>query len=615
MKLLDSVHSPEDVRKLSEEDLPILCEEIRNFLVDKVSATGGHLASSLGVVELTVAIHRVFDTSVDRLIFDVGHQCYVHKLLTGRKEGFDSLRTLGGMSGFPKPNESIHDAFIAGHASNSVSIALGFARADQIAGRKRHVLALIGDGALSGGLATEGLYDAGVSGLPLIIILNDNGMSINNNVGGMAQYLARTRLTPKYRKAKERYRKIMNALPGGKAVYRFTSKMKDRLKRSVLNCSMFEELGLRYGGPVDGHDVKRLEEVLQWAIDQNAPTLIHVHTIKGKGYPYAEENPDKFHGISAFDPKTGIAPLPKPDFSAAFGKELCFIAKENKSVCAITAAMTEGTGLQGFSVCNPNRFFDVGITEGHAAAMAAGLAAGGMIPVLAVYSTFLQRSYDMLLHDVAIMGNHVVLAVDRAGLVGRDGETHHGLFDVSYLSSIPGMTIYAPASFAELRYSIQTAVQKDIGPVAVRYPRGGEGAYQTVEKTPVSQLRSGDSAIILTYGISINDTLEAADRLAEEGIFVSVLKLLRIFPLPVLELLPFFKGGDAVLVVEEAAENGCIGQKLSAALSENGCSCRLKLLNTGNGFVPHGSVEELRHMLGLDADGIEQAVKELMDIG
>jgi len=425
--------------RLTDQEGEALCARLRGELVENVSRTGGHLASNLGAVELIVALHRVFDTSVDRLVFDVGHQCYAHKLITGRT--LDTLRQYGGVAGFPKPGESVHDAFIAGHASNSVAVALGMARARDMLGENYKVIALIGDGALTGGLAYEGLSNAGECGRQLLVILNDNGMSITPNVGGVAEHLAKQRLKPQYLTFKKHYRRIMNASAPGRAVYKVTHRVKQALKQSLLPCSMFEDMGFRYLGPVDGHNLPFLTRLLRYARDIDEPVLLHVKTVKGKGFTPAEENPDAFHGVAPFDPLTGrLKREPGENFSAVFGRTLTRLAAQDRRVCAITAAMTGGTGLEKFAGKFPDRFFDVGIAEGCAAAMAAGMAKQGAIPVFAVYSTFLQRAYDMLIHDMAIDNLHVVLGVDRAGLVGDDGETHHGLFDAAFLDTVPNMT-------------------------------------------------------------------------------------------------------------------------------------------------------------------------------
>ena len=458
--MLEMIHSPSDVKRLNTDQTRQLCDELRTFLVQHVAESGGHLASNLGVVELTVAIHRVFDTSRDRLVFDVGHQCYVHKILTGRRERFDTLRQFGGISGFPKPYESIHDAFVAGHASNSVSVALGMARARTMQHQDYDVLALIGDGALGGGLSFEGLNNAGASGEPMIVILNDNGMSIAPNVGAVSSHLSRLRTRPGYYAFKKRYRQLLGGGAVGEKLYHVSHDIKTALKKTLLpGSSMFESMGFTYMGPVDGHDVEVLTQSLQWAREQRCPVLLHVRTVKGKGYLPAEREPAAYHGVSPFDPATGKLLHPSEvDFSHVFGEELTKLAGEDTRVCAITAAMQEGTGLTAFSQEYPQRLFDVGIAEGHAVSMAGGMAKQGLIPVFAVYSSFLQRGYDMLIQDVALDDLHVVLAVDRAGLVGADGETHHGCFDALYLSQIPHMTVLCPASFAELRYMLRRAV-------------------------------------------------------------------------------------------------------------------------------------------------------------
>ena len=519
--------------RLTDQEGEVLCTQLRRELVENVSKTGGHLASNLGAVELTVAVHRVFDTSIDRLVFDVGHQCYPHKMITGRLDAMPTMRQYGGIAGFPKPGESIHDAFIAGHASNSVAVALGMARARAILGKEYKVIALIGDGALTGGLAYEGLSNAGDCGRQLLVILNDNGMSITPNVGGVADHLAKQRLKPQYLTFKKYYRRIMNATGPGRAVYRVTHRLKQALKQSLLPCSMFENMGFHYLGPVDGHNLPLLTKILRYAKDMDEPVLLHVKTVKGKGYPPAEENPDAFHGVAPFDSVTGL-PFRKSseNFSSVFGRTLTRLAGQDNRICAITAAMTGGTGLEKFSQNFPERFFDVGIAEGCAASMAAGIAKQGAVPVFAVYSTFLQRAYDMLLHDTAIDNLHVVLGVDRAGLVGDDGETHHGLFDVAYLDTIPNMTVLAPASFAELEVMLERALFQIRGPVAVRYPRGSEGAYiGTGGEEPAVILRWGTDITLVSYGTQINEALEAAAMLEQQGVDAEVVKLNQITPL------------------------------------------------------------------------------------
>lgn len=467
---------PEQLNTLTDIQAKLLCDQLRGQIISSVSRTGGHLASSLGVVEATVAVHRVFNLETDRLVFDVGHQCYAHKILTQRGDQMGTLRKLGGLSGFPKPREHRADAFIAGHASNAVSVALGMARARTLSGEDYSVLAMLGDGAMTGGLAYEGLSDAGQSREQLVVILNDNGMSITKNVGGVAQHLAQQRLKPQYLQFKKFYRRVTGATAVGRGLYRFTHRAKQAVKNAVLHCSMFEDMGFTYLGPVDGHDVNYLTRLLRYAKELNSPVLLHIKTIKGKGYAPAEREPDRFHGVGPFRVEDGAPLSPGGEsFSCVFGDALCRLARERDDVAAITAAMPDGTGLTGFAREFPSRFFDVGIAEGHAVSMAAGMAKQRMIPVAAIYSTFLQRAYDMLIHDVAIQNLHVVFGVDRAGLSGEDGETHHGVFDIAYLSSVPGMKIYCPASFEELRAMLRYAVEKVRGPVAVRYPRGEIG--------------------------------------------------------------------------------------------------------------------------------------------
>lgn len=603
--------------QMSDQEGTALCAQLRQELVKDVSQTGGHLASNLGAVELTVAIHRVFDTSVDRLVFDVGHQCYPHKMITGRREAMSSLRQYNGIAGFPKPCESVHDAFIAGHASNSVAVALGMARARSILGEDYKVIALLGDGALTGGLAYEGLSNAGECGRQILVILNDNGMSITPNVGGVADHLAKQRLKPQYLTFKKHYRRIMNATAPGRAVYRVTHRLKQVLKQTLLPCSMFENMGFRYLGPVDGHDLSLLTKILRYAKDIEEPVLLHVKTIKGKGFLPAEENPDAFHGVSPFDPLTGKPKREASDnFSVVFGRTLVRLADRDRRVCAVTAAMTGGTGLEQFAQKFPERFFDVGIAEGCAASMAAGMAKQGAIPVFAVYSTFLQRAYDMLLHDAAIDNLHVVLGVDRAGLVGDDGETHHGVFDAAYLDTIPNMTVLAPSSFAELEIMMERAMFQLDGPVAIRYPRGGEGKYMgTGGESPESILRSGSDITLVSYGMEINDILQAANLLEQQGIQAEVVKLNQISPfISELTELSVRKTG-VVLVAEEQGNRGCVGQRLAAQLELSGVSAKTLLLNCGENFIPHGAVGRLKQDLFLDATGIVKKALEVLGCG
>ena len=611
--ILETLQSPADVKRLSAADTEQLCDELRQFLVEQVSRTGGHLASNLGTVELTVAIHRVFDTSSDRLVFDVGHQCYVHKALTGRRELFGTLRQFGGLSGFPKPYESPHDAFMAGHASDSVSVALGMARARTLLGQDYHVLALIGDGALGGGLSFEGLNDAGDSGERLIVVLNDNGMSIDTNVGGLSRNLARMRTTEEYYEFKKKYRAALSRLPGGSALYGLSHEVKTALKKSLLPpvSTMFEDMGFAYMGPVDGHDVARLTAVLQAAKEEKRPVLVHVHTIKGSGYEPAQREPERFHGIGPFDTATGKEKKAAGEtFSSVFGQTLTALAREDEQVCAITAAMGEGTGLTGFACMFPRRFFDVGIAEGHAVAMAGGMAKQGLTPVFAVYDSFLQRGFDMLVQDVALEHLHVVLGVDRCGLVGADGETHHGCID--YLSQIPGMTVLTPASFAELRRMLHRAVLEEKGPVAVRYPRGGECGYHGDCGGESVTVFGGGAAAVVTYGILTGQALEAAELLKNEGISLRVVKLNQVAPLDGEAVCAALDGASHIVAVEDQLRAGCVGERLAAVLAERGIPTRLLLRNVGDALPPQGTVPQLWQSLGLDAQGIAQAVREVL---
>ena len=612
--ILEKIAQPSDIRELPETQLHTLCAEMRHFLVEQVSKTGGHLASNLGVVELTVAIHRVFDTSRDRLVFDVGHQCYVHKALTGRRELFSTLRQFGGLSGFPKPYESVHDAFFAGHASDSVSVALGMARARTLRHEDYHVLALIGDGALGGGLSFEGLNDAGTSREPMIVVLNDNGMSIAPNVGGVSHHLQNLRNKPEYYEFKKKYRETLGGNPVGQQIYKVSHSVKRALKNSIYPTStMFESLGFHYLGPVNGHDVAALTQALTLAKTLDRPVLLHVLTTKGQGYEPAEKDPGKFHGIGAFDMASGNTLKPSGDsFSSVFGQTLTELAGEDETVCAITAAMPDGTGLTPFAKKYPKRLFDVGIAEGHAVAMAGGMAKQGLKPVFAVYSSFLQRGYDMMVQDVALDGLHVVFGVDRAGLVGADGETHHGCLDALYLCQIPGMTVFSPASFGELRAMLRRAVLDASGPVAVRYPRGGEERYTADwDNEAVSVLREGDDAVIITYGILVNQALDAADLLAEKDIHAAVVKLHQIAPLDEDAICRAAGRAKCLLVLEDCLAVGCVGQRVAAMLVEKGCAPRRLLLKNLGGAVPsHGSVGQLYRQLGLDGDSVAKAIEE-----
>lgn len=609
MNILETINSSADVKKIPEEQLPQLCSELRKMIIENVSRTGGHLASNLGAVELTVALHRVYDSSKDRIVFDVGHQCYTHKIITGRRDQLHTLRQFNGLSGFPKPYESDDDAFIAGHASDSVAIALGMAKARTIQGADYDVVAVIGDGALTGGLAYEGLENAGVSGEPLVIVLNDNAMSISGNVGSMERVLSKARVRPEYLEFKRNYRATIGRLP---RLYNFNHEIKESIKRRVLPSTMFDDFGLYYLGPIDGHDIRQVETALQWAKQMRVPVLLHVLTKKGKGYSFAEQHPEKYHGVGPFDIETGVSDCSKPSYSSVAGETLCEIAQKNSKVVAITAAMSDGTGLDVFSRKFPSRFFDVGIAEGCAVSMAAGMSKQGLTPVFCVYSSFFQRSYDMLLHDIALQNLHVVFCVDRCGLVGSDGETHHGLFDVSYLRTVPGITILCPADFQELKDMIHTAVYQIDGPVAVRYPRGGEPKdYLPSDKE--DQVSENSSVTLVSYGNMFWETRKAKNLLKEKGIEADLIRLKTIEPLDISRITESVRRTGRLIIAEETCRSGCIGEAVIAQLAENASvPCSYRLINLGDGIVTHGSVSELMDLYKINSSSIVSAVEELM---
>lgn len=616
--LLDKINQPEDLKKLQAAQLAPLCAEIRAFLLEKVSKTGGHLASNLGVVELTVAVHRVFHSPIDKLIFDVGHQCYTHKLLTGRKHDFDRLRQMDGISGFPNPRESEHDAFISGHGNTAISVAIGIAQAKKLKGEPGRVIAVIGDGAFTGGMVYEGLNN--VDSLDnLIVILNDNKMSISKNVGAMARYLNKLRTAPEYFRAKENVQSILDSIPVvGSHIRSGIHYGKSMLRRALYHSTMFEDMGFLYVGPVDGHNVDDLSELFAHLEQKPAPYFIHVVTKKGKGYGPAEQNPGEFHGVSTFDPSMPEDPevSPKESFSTAFGKELLELGKQDSRICAITAAMKYGTGLQFFHHSLPERFFDVGMAEQHAVTFAAGLASQGLLPVVGIYSTFLQRSYDQLIHDVCLLRQNVLFAIDRAGLVPADGETHQGIYDPAYLSGC-GIPVYSPANYAELRYWLGYLLANMHGPIALRYPRGGEspmlaalgketvGAeYELVKEDPNQKLA------LVSYGSETEDILKAAAEMEDKSRPCTVFRLVKLYPLPddfVSDLLRY----DTILFAEECIRTGGIGQQLLAALHQRGWVGRFLHHAIDAGVeLPHATVPQMKAMLGLDADSILKTIEE-----
>lgn len=612
-RFLGKVNSPADVKKLNNDELKVLCAEIRDCMINTVSENGGHLASNLGAVELTVALHRCFNSPEDTIVFDVGHQCYTHKLLTGRYADFNTLRKENGISGFMKPEESIHDPFITGHSSTSVSSAFGACIANEITGRDGFTVAVLGDGAFTGGMVYEALNSVSKRNSRLIIILNDNKMSISKNKGALAKHLSAIRTRKDYFKFKSGVERFLKKIPLiGKPLRSLVFNIKLMFKNAIYNSNIFESLGFYYMGPVDGHDLQKLTEIFEISRDLNRPVVIHTKTVKGKGYAPAEHNPGDFHGVSRFCKETGELPESTANFSRVFGEKLCSLAEKDESICAVTAAMTSGTGLQGFSEKYKNRFFDVGIAEEHAVTFSAALAKSGLKPVFAVYSTFLQRGYDQIIHDAAIAGLPLTLAVDRAGFVGDDGETHQGLFDVSFLSSIPGVTIYAPSDFNELREMLEARLKAPFGVAAIRYPRGGEPEFKAprVKHNGYSIFGDGNSTTcIVTYGTLTAEAVNACLELSDFGIKADVLKLDIIWPLPK-EIILLLMNYKNILFFEEGILSGGIAEKVGFMLMESGYKGNYKATAV-TGFVKQASVSVQKRNNNLDKDSIIRLVKEV----
>lgn len=608
--LLDTIHSPKDVKRLSPEQLEQLCGEVRAFLIDSVSRTGGHLSSNLGTIELTVALHRVFTTPKDKIVWDVGHQCYTHKLLTGRREGFARLRKADGISGFPCPAESVHDAFAAGHGNTSLSAALGLAQAKKLRGEPGKVIAIVGDGAFTGGMIYEGMNNIQCLN-NLIVVLNDNKMSISKNVGSVAQYLTRLRTNPRYFKAKRDVESLLDQTPVvGGAIKTTLQAAKSAVRRALYHSTMFEEMGFQYVGPIDGHDVRELTALFEaYRQEQSAPLFVHIMTKKGKGFQPAEENPGEYHGVSAFDLNHLTNPDIAPDssFSTVFGRQLAACGETDANLCAITAAMKYGTGLQYFYKQHKDRFFDVGMAEQHAVTFAAGLAAGGMRPVVSIYSTFLQRGYDQIIHDVNLQRLNVLFAVDRAGLVPGDGETHQGIYDAAFFSQLSDFCVVSPCNYAELTHWLQALLQRD-GPRALRYPRGGEDeALAALGCTGrpfdvFSAPHPADTALV-TYGAEAAPVLEAARRAAQQGVFADVYKLTVIHPLPE-GLCAALQGYRRIVFAEEGIRYGGIGEHLASALLAQGCGALFRHIAVPNLGLAHAGTDELRARFGLDAAGL-----------
>jgi len=617
---LEDITEPAQLKNMSIKELENLAACIREKLITTVAKTGGHLAPNLGVVELTLALHKVFNSPVDKIIWDVGHQCYVHKMLTGRLSQFHTLRQYGGLSGFPKRSESPHDAFNTGHSSTSISAALGMAIARDLRGEKHEVVAVIGDGALTGGMAFEALNHAGHLGTHLIIVLNDNEMSIASNVGALSSYLSRIRSDPRYYKGKEEIEQILKRLPSiGPKVVKIAERIKDSLKYLVVPGMLFEELGFTYLGPIDGHQMDTMITMFQQAKRIKGPVIIHVITKKGKGYEPAEKNPDAFHGIGAFDIATG-QPVRKngpPTYTEVFGRTLVHLAKEDARIVGITAAMPDGTGLSYLAKELPERYFDVGIAEQHGVTLAAGMAVQGFHPVVAIYSSFLQRGFDQVLHDVCLQNLPVTFALDRAGLVGEDGETHHGVFDLSYLRPIPNLVIMAPKDELELSRMLTTAVRQP-RPVAIRYPRGqgqgvalGDNRYDVLPIGVSEVLMEGDDLVLLCLGPMVYQGLEAAQRLQERGVSCTVINARFVKPLDEETITKAVARCGRVITVEEHVLAGGFGSAVREMLGAKGMH-RVEIVNLGlpDAFIPHGNANLLREKYGLCAGGIMKAVEE-----
>lgn len=613
---LDSMNFPEDIKKLNDNELLNLGEEMRKFLIESVSKTGGHLSSNLGVVELTLSLFKTFDIGRDKLIWDVGHQSYIHKILTGRKDGFKNLRKKDGLSGFPKRSESVYDCFQTGHSSTSISAALGMARARDIKKEKHNVIAVIGDGALTGGLAFEALNDIGFRKTKMIIVLNDNQMSIAKNVGGVSIYLNKLRMKPKYNKIKSNINTELSKSKGGKVVLSNMLKLKNGLKSLVVDSMLFEDMGIKYIGPIDGHNIKLMNEVFSMAKNIDGPVIVHTITKKGKGYEFAEKSPSKFHGISPFNLENGeVCKTCCETYSSAFGKALNKIAKEDKDVVAITAAMPDGTGLIEFSKNFPERFFDVGIAEEHAVTLSAGMASSGLKPVFAVYSTFLQRAYDEIIHDVCIQNLPVVFAIDRAGVVGEDGETHQGILDISYLSTMPNMTIVAPKSLKEVEILLRWALNKKT-PVAIRYPKGGDKLnnlpiLKEINYGKWEVLNKGENLAIIACGKTVEFAMEALYKLKEKNINPTIINATFIKPIDEEKIKYLAENNFNIITVEDNMKQGGLGSSILNSLNNYNYKKTIKILAYEDKFIEQASVDIIYKENFLDSDGIVKTALNL----
>lgn len=616
-KYLDKVNSPQDIKDMTLDELDLLSKDIRKFLVRSISKTGGHLASNLGVVELTLALHKVFDSPKDKIIWDVGHQSYVHKIITGRKEDFKTLRQFNGMSGFPKECECEHDIFDTGHSSTSISIAQGIACARDIKKENSNVIAVIGDGSITGGMALEALNHIGYTNTDMIIILNDNEMSIDKNVGGIAKYLSSIIRNSTITKVKDEVEKILQVSPGGNLISKTANKMKESIMHKFVpqECSFFESIGIKYYGPIDGHNTKEVIEALNRAKYKKGPILLHVITKKGKGYRFAEEQPDKYHGVSKFDIKTGIKSSNDISISKQVGQKLSDMANENENIVAITAAMPSGTGLNIFEKNHPNRYYDVGIAEQHATTFAAGLAKNGMKPYFAVYSSFLQRAYDQLIHDVCITNKPVTFLIDRAGIVGNDGETHHGMFDLSYLNNVPNMTVMAPKDSKELDLMLDLSLNIN-SPVAIRYPRGNSyyieaGSYDNIKVGSYEILSQGEDIVILAIGIMVKHAIEAKELLLQEGINPTIVNARFLKPIDEKLLENLFDNHKKVVTIEDNVITGGLSTNINKFIIDNKYNIDITNIALPEEFIPHGNSDEIYESVGLSPSKIADKIKSL----
>ncbi len=614
---LNEVNSPDDIKKLSMVEMEELAEEIREFLIKSISQTGGHLASNLGTVELTLALHKVFNSPKDKFIWDVGHQSYVHKIITGRKDEFATLRQLNGLSGFPKENESEHDIFDTGHSSTSISVGLGIACARDIKRENFDIVSIIGDGSITGGMALEAINHLGYLNKKMIIILNDNEMSIDKNVGAMSRYLSSLIRNAKANQVKDSIEKIMTLTKAGNFIYKTADKVKDGIisKFTPQNCELFESFGIKYYGPIDGHNLKELIDILNKAKKKKGPVLIHVITEKGKGYKFAENEPDRYHGVSKFNIEEGIKSSKGESISSFVGKKLVNMADNDESIVAITAAMPSGTGLNQFAVSYPYRYYDVGIAEQHATTFAAGLAKEGMKPYFAVYSSFLQRGFDQVIHDVSITKKNVTFLIDRAGIVGNDGETHHGVFDLSYFNIIPNITVMAPKDADEL--SLMMDLSSEInGPVAIRYPRGNtyylnKGSYQPIKVGTYEVLEEGEDILVLAIGDMVKKALEAKEILSKENINPTIVNARFLKPMDETLLHEMLKKHDKIVTIEDNVVSGGFGSRINKFILDNNYNVKIENIGIPDKYVEHGDVEKLFETIGMSSEQIAIRIKKL----